>query len=69
MDNPMKQLTPGKKAIVIYSALVLASGVVALAILGPVMASAAIIGSMITGGLIATIAWVIYSNQEYYRVQ
>lgn len=61
----MKQLTPGKKAIVLYCALVITSGAVALAFMGPVLASAAIIGSMAFAGLIATFVWVRSLNKEW----
>jgi hypothetical protein len=66
MDGePMKrQLSPAQKAINVYCALVAVSSVIALALFGPVVASAAIIGSIAISGLFGSLVYVFYANRS-----
>ena len=58
------KLSPGQKASVVFCALVLVTGVLALALLGPVAALPAIVGSLLVAAPLATFVYVVYLNRE-----
>lgn len=59
-----RTLSPGRKASVVFCALVLGTGVTAFALLGPMAAFPAIVGSLVIAAPLTIIAYVIFLNRE-----
>jgi 4-hydroxybenzoate polyprenyltransferase len=59
-----RTLSPGRKATAVFCALVLGTGVIALALLGPLAAVPAIIGSLLIAAPLTVIAYVIFLKSE-----
>ena len=59
------KLTPVRKAVNVYCALVLVTSVIVLSLFGPVLASVMIIASIAMALLIASFVWVRLADREY----